>query len=152
MIQLWSAITVALLTIVLGPMLRGELSGRLAKRVAAHAELRVKIADVPDALYDLNHLLASEVAVLREREEARLTRTVNSGNVAALILVALVGGGAVYGMVTAGLALGGGWGITLFVLAAICGLFFVALAAAGTRTVFDPPKDKEDKKTVGSGR
>lgn len=141
MIQLWSAVAVALLTIVLGPMLRGELSGRLVKRVAAHAELREKIANVPDAVSDLDHLLTSEVAVLREREEYRLTRKVNGGNVAALIIVALAGGGGVYGLVTAGLAVGGGWGVVLFVIAGIYGLFFVALAAAGTRTVFNPRKD-----------
>lgn len=148
MIQLWSAVTVALLTIVLGPMLRGELSGRLVKRVAAHAELREKIADVPAALADLDHLLTSEVAVLREREEYRLTRKVNGANVAALIFVAVTGGGGVYGLVTAGLAAGGAWGIVLFVIAGVYGLFFVALAAVGTRTVFSPPKNKAKAETT----
>ncbi|MBW8763331.1 MAG: hypothetical protein JF592_12205 [Microbacterium sp.] len=143
MIQLWSAIVVALLTIVLGPLLRGELSGKLIKRVAAHVELREKITDVPDALADLDHLLSTEIAVLREREEYRLTRKVNGANVAALIFVALLGGGGVYGLITAGIAVGGGWGITLYVLAVIYGLFFVALAAVGTRTVFSPPKENE---------
>ncbi|MDA4895513.1 hypothetical protein PFZ55_52545 [Streptomyces sp. MS2A] len=140
MIQLWSAVSVAILTIVLGPMLRGELSGRLAKRIAAHADLREKVEKNPAAVKDLDILLATEIEVLRQREEYRLTRKVNGGNVAALIFVALLGGGGVYGLVSWGLIVGGGWSIAIYIAAAVYGLFFVAVAAAGTRTVFAPAK------------
>jgi hypothetical protein len=121
-------------------MLRGELSGRLAKRIAAHADLREKVEKMPDAIRDLDDLLVTETKVLRQREEHRLTRKVNSANVAALILVAAAGGGGVYGLVTWALSAGGGWRALLYVIAGVYGLFFIALAAAGTRTVFDPVK------------
>lgn len=67
MIQLWSAISVAVLTVVVGPLLRGEISGRLAKRIALHADIRQKLEDVPDALTHMDMLIASEAQLLKER-------------------------------------------------------------------------------------
>lgn len=150
MIQLWSAIAVAVLTVVVGPILRGELSGRLLKRVVAHAELREKLADASPAQREIDALLDAEVKVLRERAEYRLTRRLNGGNVAALVFVALVGGGVVYGLVTAGLALPGTvWAVLFFIVAVLVGLFAVALAAAGMRTLYEPPKERRPKSSRG---
>lgn len=146
MIQLWSAVAVALLTIVLGPAVRGELSDRLVKRLSAHAELREKIAEVPGAVKELDALLTAEVSVLRRREEFRLTRKLNGPNVAAVIFVALFGGGGVYLLVSGGITVGGGVAVALYICAGIWGLFFVGLAAVGSKTLYDPPKEAKPKK------
>lgn len=144
MIQLWSAVAVAILTVVVGPILRGEASGRLAKRIAAHADLRQKLEGNSAALQHLDSLLVSESQVLEERETYRLTRKLNGGNVAALVLVALVGGGLVYGLVSGALAASDvpvlRW--SLVALAVVVGSFFVALATVGLGTVYAPPRDK----------
>ncbi|PQZ51102.1 MULTISPECIES: hypothetical protein [unclassified Microbacterium] len=145
MIQLWSAIAVALLTVVVGPLLRGEVSGKLHKRIAAHADLREKLEGNKVALTDLDDLLNEEVKVLRDREVYRLTRQLNGGNVAALVIVALVGGAIVYGLVSGGLALQGSlWSIALYVAAALVGLFAIALAAVGLRTLYEPRKQTKN--------
>lgn len=144
MIQLWSAIAVAVLTVIVGPIIRGEVSGRLLKRIAAHADLRSKLSDGSAAKRELDALLDAEVKALRTQSEYRLTRRVNGGNVAALIFIALVGGLIVYGLVAAGLALSGtGWAIILFVVAVLVGLFAILLAAAGMGTLYAPPKPRK---------
>ncbi|MDQ1206602.1 hypothetical protein [Microbacterium sp. SORGH_AS_0862] len=144
MIQLWSAIGVALLTVVIGPLLRGEVSGRLLKRISEHANLREKLAENSAALKDLDALLDLEVRRLRERERHRLTRKLNGANVAALIFVALAGGGIVYGLLSLGISLGPtGWAIAAYVGAALVAVFAVGLAAVGVGTLYEPPKEKK---------
>lgn len=143
MIQLWSAIAVALLTVVIGPLVRGEVSGRLNKRVTSHAELRKNLAGNPTAIAEIDQLLNAEVKALREREVNRLTRRLNGANVAALIFVALVGSAVVYGLVSAGLATQGTfWSFALFFVAALAGFFTIGLAAVGLRTLYEPRKPK----------
>jgi predicted small lipoprotein YifL len=144
LIQLWSAITVALLTVVVGPLLRGEASGLLVKRITSHAALREKLGENIEALKHLDALLVKEFEVLKERETYRLTRKVNGGNVAALVLVALVGGTSVYGLISATMSVTGApvlyW--LLLVLAVIVGFFSIALAAVGLGALYAPPKAK----------
>lgn len=147
MIQLWSAISVAVLTVVVGPLLRGEISGRLAKRIALHADIRQKLEDVPDALTHMDMLIASEAQLLKERETHRLTRKLNAGNVAALISIALVGGAIVYGLVSIAIAIQDTavlfWLIIL--VTGVVGAFVVALAAVGLGAVYEPPREKSKK-------
>lgn len=147
MIQLWSAISVAVLTVIVGPLLRGEISGRLAKRIAAHADLRKKLEGNADAVAHLDALLTRETLTLADRETHRLTRKLNGGNVAALIFVALVGGGVVYGIVSAAIALAENpvlfW--LFMIVAGLVGLFAIALAAAGLGTLYEPPREKRQK-------
>lgn len=147
MIQLWSAVAVAILTVVIGPILRGEASGRLAKRIAAHADLRQKLEGNSVALQHLDSLLTSESQVLNERETYRLTRKLNGGNVAALVVVALVGGGLVYGLVSGAIAASAlpvlPW--VVVALAVLVGVFTIGLAAVGLGTLYAPPRDKSSK-------
>lgn len=91
MIQLRSAVAVAILTVIVAPIIRGELRGRLGKRIALHADLRHKLDGNAVALAHLDELLTSEIAVLKVRETSRLNRNINGGNVAALIVVTVVG-------------------------------------------------------------
>lgn len=145
MIQLWSAISVAVLTVVIAPLLRGEISGQLAKRIATHAEIRQNLEGNAEAAAHLDALLTSETRVLRDRETHRLTRKLNGGNVAALVFVALVGGGSVYGLVSGAVAIAEkpGFFWVLIVVAIIVGLFAIALAAAGLGTLYEPPREKK---------
>jgi hypothetical protein len=142
MIQLISAVAVALLTVVLGPILRGEVSGRLIKRISGHAGLREKLTGNAAALEELDELLVAELKVLNEKETYRLTRKLNGGSLAALIFVAVLGGAVVYGLVSAAIALIGTviWFWVLIILAVLAGLFTIALAAVGLGTLYAPPR------------
>jgi hypothetical protein len=142
MIQLVSAIAVALLTVVLGPLLRGEVSGRLLKRISSHASLREKLAGNVDALASVDELLVKELGVLNERETYRLTRKLNGGNVAAVVFVALAGGAIVYGLVSAAIALIATviWFWVLIVAAVLVALLAIGLAAVGMGTLYAPKK------------
>lgn len=77
----------ALLTVVIGPLLRGEVAGRLMKRLTAHAHLRVSLEGHVGALRHLDELILVETEALKLRELHRLNRKLNGGNVAALIFV-----------------------------------------------------------------
>jgi hypothetical protein len=147
MIQLWSAIAVAILTVVIGPLLRGEASGRLAKRIALHADMRPKLEGNAVALKHLDSLLANEAKALEKRETYRLTRKLNGGNVAALIFVALAGGGVVYGLISGAIATEAvpAWPWVFIVLAALAGIFTIALAAVGLGTLYAAPREKAEK-------
>lgn len=146
MIQLWTAVAVAVLTVIVGPILRGELSGRLLKRVTAHAELREHLADNVAAKEELDGLIMAEVKALRAREESRLTRKLNGGNVAALIFIAVLGGGLVYGLMAWAGAVAGTWfAVILYIVAALVGLFTIALAAVGVGTLYAPPRTEEER-------
>lgn len=149
MIQLWSAISVAVLTVVVGPLLRGEISGRLAKRIALHADIRQKLEDVPDALTHMDMVIASEAQSLKERETHRLTRKLNAGNVAALIFIALVGRAIVYGLVSIAIAIAIQDTAVLFwliiLVTGVVGAFVVALAAVGLGALYEPPREKSKK-------
>ncbi len=155
MIQLWSAIAVALLTVVIGPLLSGEVSGRMFKRITAHAELRENLTGNEAALQELDALLVTELATLRSREQHRLTRKLNGGTVAALILVAGVGGGVVYGLVAIAVALTNSLlavAIVLYVVAAAVGLLTVCLAAVGVGTLYEPSKSPEERAAARAER
>lgn len=145
MIQLWSAIAVSILTVVIGPLLRGEVSSRLVKRIASHADLRQKLEGNSAALTNLDSLLATETAALMERETYRLTRKLNGSNMAALIFVALAGGGLVYGFISIAVTLSEVpvlyW--VFFVLAVLAGLLSISLAAVGVGTLYAPPKESK---------
>jgi len=147
MIQLWSAIAVAILTVVIGPLLRGEASGRLAKRIALHTDLRPKLEGNSVALEHLDSLLVNEAKALEERETYRLTRKLNGGNVAALIIVALAGGGVVYGLISGAIATSDvpAWPWVFIAFAVLVGIFTIALAAVGLGTLYAPPRDKGEK-------
>lgn len=144
MIQLWSAISVAVLTVVIGPLLRGEISGRLTKRIAAHAEIREKLENNVDAVAHLDELIASETQVLKDRETYRLNRKLNGGNVVAVIFVASMGGGIVYGLVSAAIAFMATpvmfW--LFMIVAGVVGMFAIAMAAVGLGTLYKPPREK----------
>lgn len=144
-IQLWSAIPVAILTIFIGPLLRGEITGRLAKKIARHADLCQKLKGNPEATSHLDLLLAKETKVLNERETCRLTRKLNGGNVATLIFVALLGGGFVYGLISVAIALAETpvWFWALMVLGVIVGIFTIALAAVGLGSLYEPRENIE---------
>jgi len=97
----------------------------------------------------LDELLVSETQVLKDREMHRLARKLNGANAAALIFVAIVGGGLVYGLVSAAVAFRekpvAFW--LLAIAAVLVGLFAIALAAAGLGTLYEPPREKQQKAT-----
>lgn len=147
MIQLWSALAVAVLTVIVGPLLRGEVSGRLFRRIRAHVDLREKLAEDGPSLKELDTLIAKELETLREREISRLTRKINGGNLAALIFIALAGGGIVYGLISAAFALpdtGLFW--AFWILAAIAALFTFGLAAVGVGSLYAPASPAKPKR------
>lgn len=158
MIQLWSAIAVAILTVVVGPFVRGEVGNRLQKRVAGHVQLREHLAGNTDALRSLDALLVTELLELKKREENRLTRKLNGGVVATLIFVAVIGAGIVYALTSWAAAVQGTvLSVIVYVAAALVGLFTIALAAAGVGTLYKPkemaraasaPKGAAPKKTA----
>lgn len=151
MIQLWSAIAVAILTVVVGPFVRGEVGDRLQKRVAGHAQLREHLAGNPDALESLDALLVTELRELKKREENRLTRKLNGGVVATLIFVAVVGAGIVYALTSWAAAVQGTvLSVIIYVAAALVGLFTIALAAAGVGTLYKP-KETPPAASVSEG-
>ncbi|MCM3500619.1 hypothetical protein M3667_01840 [Microbacterium sp. P26] len=139
MIELWSAIAVAILTVVVGPLVRGEVGNRLQKRVAGHVQLREHLVGNTDALKSLDALLVTELQELRKREENRLTRKLNGGVVATLIFVAVAGAGIVYGLTSWAAAVQGTFlSVIIYAAAALVGLFTIALAAAGVGTLYKP--------------
>lgn len=109
--------------------------------------MRPKLEGNAVALQHLDSLLANEAKALKERETFRLTRKLNGGNVAALIFVALVGGGVVYWLISGAIATAGvsRWSWVFIVLAALVGIFTIALAAVGLGTLYAPSRAKGEK-------
>lgn len=144
MIQFWSAIAVAVLSIVVGPIVRGEAGGRLGRRMALHASIRSQLNETSDAARELDELLKVEGARLRERETRRMARKVSGASIAALVIVTLVGAGAVYGLLTWAqhLGQGGVWYWMLVALAVAIGAFAFALSAVGATTIYEYPEEK----------
>lgn len=145
MIQAISAIAVSLLTVVLGPLLRGEISGRLVKRIAVHADLRQKIEGNEKAIAELDSLLAIEIASLREKETYRLYRKINGANVAALVVVAVIGGLVEYFLVSvASHSLHAPvLFLILVVFAVLVGIIAIGIAAAGVSSLYEPAEKSE---------
>ena len=141
MIQLVSAVAVTLLTVFLGPLLRGEVEGRLVRRARAVAELREKVEPGSPAQRHLDALLNDQAAMIRVRGRARIHRKVNGSNLSALIFVGVVGGGVVYGLLTLAFQIHDPIAFWIvIVLTVIVGVFIVGLTAAGSRTIFAPKK------------
>lgn len=129
---------------VIGPLLRGDNHGRLGKSIATRADIRQKLEENSEAVSHLDALFVNETQFLKDREARHLTRKINGGNVAALILVAVAGGGIVYGLVSVAIAsIGKPVLFWLFmVVAGLVGLFAIALTSVGLGTLYEPPREK----------
>ncbi|WP_448759515.1 hypothetical protein [Actinomyces oricola] len=102
-----------------------EPGGRELRRIRRHAHLRSLLPDGSEAASKMDSLLASEVELFTTRASKRIGRKIDSGNLAAIIIISLFGGGASFALVTFAQALSGVWawvlwavfiGWTLFVL------------------------------------
>lgn len=145
MIELLSALGVALLTAVTGPIVRGETDSKLVKRLARHVDIRARLSGNRQAEEYLDELVAMESRVLLKRESRRLNRTVDGGSVAALVFVSLTGGAVVYFLVAWAIALdsrGPGFWLLIFVATAV-GSFAAGLSAVGVTTIYKYPSDED---------
>jgi hypothetical protein len=146
LIPFGSAIAVAILTVIVGPLLSGELGSGLARRTLHHAELRSKLADQSTSARQIDVLLEAETKALSDRGINRIGRKLNGGNVAALVFVSLIGGALVFASATWALATSNNFGAAvLWALTILIGLFFVLLATAGLGTLYAPAKHKETR-------
>jgi VIT1/CCC1 family predicted Fe2+/Mn2+ transporter len=142
-IELISAFVVALVTAAT-PLFRPEANRGLAKRLAHHADLRSNLEGNREALANIDALLVAETERLKEKEIARVTRKLNGGNVAALIFVAVVGGGFVFLITSLATSLVGSFfAVVLWVVAVLVGLFTVVIGLVGLGTLYAPRKQPE---------
>jgi hypothetical protein len=100
MIPFWSAIVVAVLTVFVGPFLRGEFDNRRLHRTLQYAELRSKLAGGSEHAKMLDSLLTLETTELVQKERIRLGRKLKARSLLVLLLIALGGGAATYAMVS----------------------------------------------------
>lgn len=136
--QIFSTVLLAALGLV-GKIFLGGSSSSLAKDVRHHAELRGKLEVGTAAAAELDELLAAETLALKERSLARLTRKVNPGAVAAVIVVTVLGGLVFYGLWSGTAAVADGlWFWVLVVVTALYGLFFLAFMLVGLGKIYDP--------------
>ncbi len=147
-LQLWSAIATALISVTVGPLVGGEVRGALLRRLTSHASLRQSLKGHTSALRELDALISIEAAELRARETHRLTRKVDWSSVGALVVVGIVGGVIVFGLVTWAISVSetpiAYWGLIL--LAVVVGVFTVALAGVGMNQLFVSTPDSNKSK------
>ncbi|WP_295844871.1 hypothetical protein [uncultured Microbacterium sp.] len=91
-----SAVVVPVFLGVIGPLRAEGAGGRVFRRVRRLAQLRSLLPDGSDAAVRVDGLLASEVDDLAKRHERRLNRE----NLAAIIIMSLLGGAISAGLVT----------------------------------------------------
>lgn len=144
MVQLWAAIAVAVLTVIVGPVLRGEFGNRSTRRLAHHASLRESLSGNTGALEAIDELIEVEAIKLRKRELRRLSREIDGGSIAALIFVTVVGSGVVYGLIALANAISSGpWYWALIFLATGVGGLAFGISAVGTATIYKYPDNEE---------
>lgn len=95
-----SAVIVPILLGVIGPLISREAGSREYRRVKRHAQLRSLLADGSDAAKKMDVLLEHEVGRLADRSSTRTSRKLNGGNLAAIVVVSLIGGLVSFGLVT----------------------------------------------------
>lgn len=148
MIELWGAIAVPLLTVVVAPVLRGEFGNRLGRRVSHHADIRAQVLDNPEALRLIDEVLVAELDKLHARETWRARRQIDGGSIAALFFVTSVGSAIVYGLLVAAGAVDNSLARWVLVgLACAVGAFTFGLSAVGATTIYkDPDKPRQPRK------
>lgn len=143
MIQFWSALTVVVFTVVIGPLLRGEYTNRLNRRVESHVAIRKDLAGSPVSTASLDDLIGAELVLLTSRESKRLNRKVDPNSVGSLVSVALIGGGLVYWFVSLAVTRDpSDWVFwLLWVLAVIVGILTLGLSAVGLGDLYKYPAE-----------
>jgi hypothetical protein len=143
MLQLITSISVALVSALsswLPALFR--TSPRSGRRIEAHAHLLATLPQGSKAQRLLSGLIDDEMRKFIDEERRRGSRKVNFVNFTLTIIVALVGGGAVYGIWALARITPVPWSVVLYVFAGLIGLFTIALDAAGLAQIYDPPTSK----------
>lgn len=122
-----SAVVVPVFLGVVGPLRAREAGGRTFRRVRRLAQLRSLLPDGSAAAVRLDGLLASEVDDLAKRHERRLNRE----NLAAIIVVSLLGGAISAGLVTWAQATEGVGSTVVWVLFWLWTVFVLMLVLVG---------------------
>lgn len=140
---------------VLGSVIAAFISAERGPReVQLISKLAEAAGNAPDgspgskAVDNALQLVASDYAAKVQRLR---DRKVNAGSVIALILVTLIGLPSIYFLGTFAIWLGGlgGWAVVasviVWMLMASVAFFVFGLLAAGSRTIYDPPKPRKAK-------
>jgi len=122
-----SALFVPVLLGVIGPLTSREAGGRQYRRVRRHAQLRGLLGDGSSAAKRMDVLLDSEIQLLAERQ----SRKVNGANLAAIVIVSILGAAISFGLVTWAQGSDGFWAWIAWVLVGAWTLFIVLLVLVG---------------------
>ena len=116
---------------IVGPLMQRDAGGRELRRIRRHAHLRSLLSDGSEAASKLDDLLALETERYASRISLRIGRKIDGGNLAAIIVVSLIGGGISFGLVTWAQALSGGWAWLLWIVFGAWTLFVLLLVLVG---------------------
>lgn len=126
-----SGVFVPVLLGVIGPLMAREKGSRRHRRIRRIAELRNLLADSNIAVEKVDELIEIEVEQYVEQSVARATRSLDGANLAAIIVVALIGGGFSFGLVTGAQAATGFWSGVLWVVFIGWTVFVIGLVLVG---------------------
>lgn len=105
------------------------------------------VKDIPQAKASINALLDAQARELRQREQARIERRINTANLTLAVLLLVITAAVLYGLLVWTLGwwpLGTGW-IPLS-LTAVATFFFGGLTIAGFAQIFKAPKEPKNQK------
>ena len=142
------------MTGVIVPMLLGVVKpvvaalgseSRELRRIRQHAQLRSLLPDDGDAAKEMDALLKVEVAKLSSRTRSVLNRKVNKSNLAAIMLVSVVGGCISYVLALLAQTNLWGWSIFFWILFIIWILIVFIFVFFGGLPNFYTHNDKNSK-------
>ncbi len=122
-----SALFVPVLLGVIGPLTSREAGGRQYRRVRRHAQLRGLLRDGSSAAKRMDALLDSEIQLLTDRRSRKL----NGANLAAIVVVSIVGAAISFFLVTWAQGSVGLWAWVAWILFGAWTLFIVLLVLVG---------------------
>lgn len=111
---------------------------KVTKRAKEYADIYTSLPDSVDAKADVAKLLKIETGKLLERR----TRKINYANVAAVIVVALVGGALSYLLALWAINSVVFIAVVAWILFAVTAFFTLGISIVGIASVYEPPKKK----------
>ena len=141
-----TGVIVPILLGIVKPMVAREAESRELRRIRQHAQLRSLLPDDGDAAKEMDLLLKVEVAKLSSRTRSVLNRQINKSNLAAIMLVSVVGGCISYVLALLAQTNLWGWSIFFWILFIIWILIVFIFVFFGGMPNFYTYSDKNSEK------
>mgnify|MGYP002886435090 FL=1 len=141
-----TGVIVPILLGIVKPMVAREAESRELRRIRQHAQLRSLLPDDGDAAKEMDLLLKVEVAKLSSRTRSVLNRKINKSNLAAIMLVSVVGGCISYVLALLAQTNLWGWSIFFWILFIIWILIVFIFVFFGGMPNFYTYSDKNSEK------